>query len=228
MINKHSVNLTKYYLCSDHFDNDCFTDTTHQKLNKTRQFVPTPTIFENNFEDTVRTVNRNKNNFVTYYRVGSSEKKWTTIKGPPLEISKVHYGFKNENQERRDVEVYDVKEETPTKRTKYDDTDTDIAVEYIIEQADEESDALLDSMLEKVPDEICRLCAKMNVIENLVSIFDGEGNFTPITNCIHLMPNNLILENDGLPQYACTECLEKLQGCSDIIDSFINKQAEFY
>ncbi|CAO1428561.1 unnamed protein product [Diamesa serratosioi] len=224
LINKHSVNLTKYYLCSDHFDNDCFTDTTHQKLNKTRQFVPTPTIFENNFEDNVRTVNRNKINFVPYYKVVGPDNKWTTIKAPPLAISKVHYGFKNQKQEKNAVEVYAVKEET--KRAKYDDTD--IAVEYIIEQTDEETDTLLDSMLEKVPDEMCRLCAKMNGIENLVSIFDGEGNFTPIANCIHLMPNNLICENDGLPQYACTECLEKLQGCSDLIDSFINKQAEFY
>lgn len=216
--------MTKYYLCSDHFDSDCFTDTSHQKLNKTRQFVPTPTIFENNFEDTVRTVNMNKTNFVPYYKVSAPDTKWATIKAPPLEISQVHYGFKNQKQEKNAVEVYDIKEEKPTKRAKF--YDNDIAVEYIIEQTEDENDTM-DSMLEKV-DEMCRLCAKIDVIENLVSIFDGEGNFTPIANCIHLMPNNLICENDGLPQYACTECLEKLQGCSDIIDSFINKQAEFY
>lgn len=226
LINKHSVNLTKYYLCSVHFDSDCFTDTSHQKLNKTRQFVPSPTIFEDNFEDTVRTVTINKNKFAPYSKFSAPETKWETIKAPKLAISKVHYGFKNEKEEENAVEVYDIKEETQTKRAKYHDDD--IAVEYIIEQSEEETDTMLDSTLEKVPEEMCRLCAKMNLIENLVPIFDGEGNFTPIANCIQLMPNNIIFENDGLPQNACSDCLEKLQGCSDIIDTFINKQAEFY
>lgn len=222
LMNKLSVNLTKYYLCSVHFDNDCFTDTTHQKLNKTRQFVPTPTIFEDNFEDAVRIVNTNKKKFSPYTKYSAPESKWETIKGPKLEISKVHYGFKKHKQEKNNEEVYDIMEEEPPKRAKY--YDDDIAVEYIIEQVEEETETLLD----KVPEEMCRLCAKMDAIDNLVPIFDGEGNFTSMANCIQLMPNNIIFENDGLPQNACTDCLEKLQGCSDIIDMFINKQAEFY
>ncbi|CAO1428463.1 unnamed protein product [Diamesa tonsa] len=226
LINKHSVNLTKYYLCSVHFDSDCFTDTSHQKLSKTRQFVPTPTIFENNFEDTVRTVTTNKRKFASYTKYSAPETKWESIKAPKLAITKVHYGYKNLKKEKIDEEIYDVMEESPPKRAKYYDEDCRVAVEYIIEQEAEEEEP--ETLLEKVPEEMCRLCTKMEVIENLVPIFDGEGNFTPMANCIQLMPNNIIFENDGLPQNACTDCLEKLQGCSDIIDMFINKQAEFY
>lgn len=55
LVEKTLKNLIKYYLCSEHFTDDCFTSEHKTNLKKTSRpiTVPIPTIFESNIEQYV-------------------------------------------------------------------------------------------------------------------------------------------------------------------------------
>ncbi|XP_062536553.1 uncharacterized protein LOC134205368 isoform X2 [Armigeres subalbatus] len=56
LLDKSINNIIKYFLCSEHFSNECFLDPPHNtKLKKTIRpvVVPIPTIFHNNFNECV-------------------------------------------------------------------------------------------------------------------------------------------------------------------------------
>lgn len=74
-------------------------------------------------------------------------------------------------------------------------------------------------------DDLCRLCAAKSETE-MIQIFDECGELSADAQCIKLMPN--IQYNDGLPQAACFNCLEKLHGCANIIDGFVANQRLFF
>ncbi|XP_058813995.1 uncharacterized protein LOC131677911 isoform X2 [Topomyia yanbarensis] len=56
LLEKSLNNIIKYFLCSEHFSDECFQDSPHnRKLKKTSRpvVVPIPTIFQNNFVECV-------------------------------------------------------------------------------------------------------------------------------------------------------------------------------
>lgn len=104
--------------------------------------------------------------------------------------------------------------------------------EHIKEESD---DSKLQTTFEDIKDEeevkveyieeidnLCRLCAKSET--EMIQIFNEDGELN--AHCIKLMPN--IQLNDGLPQMACFNCLEKLQSCANIIDGFVANQQLFF
>lgn len=72
---------------------------------------------------------------------------------------------------------------------------------------------------------VCRLCTKPEC--ELLPIFNENGELSTETECFKLMPASVIQFNDGLPQYVCFNCLEKLQSCANIIDGFVMNQNIF-
>lgn len=72
-------------------------------------------------------------------------------------------------------------------------------------------------------DDLCRLCAKVET--DMLQIFNDSGELTADAQCFKLMPD--IKFNDGLPQMACFNCIEKLANCAYIIDGFESNQQLF-
>lgn len=100
--------------------------------------------------------------------------------------------------------------------------------ETYVEYLDEELEiSRTDQTTESIGmfDVFCRLCAR--TAEELIPIFDEDGDLHEETECLKLMPSGLIGRDDGLPQYTCAECLEKLQSCVNIIDGFVFNQTLF-
>lgn len=189
---KSIQNLTKYYLCSDHFASDAFIDANVEdksflRLNKLYSIpLPDKELFENNLMKNVKSVTRNPQKFVTYTKHSTTEKSPRKVK---------------------------VKEEKPVA------IEDNIEAEYIDESLEVSLAAENDSLL-------CRLCAASSSHE-LLSIFNEQGELYSDTECLRLMPPGLIEKDDGLPQFVCFPCLEKLQACSNVIDGFISNQNLF-
>lgn len=68
LLEKPLLRIIKYYICSVHFTEDCFSDPPNNKTLKriSRPFqVPVPTIFESNFDQVLAPIN-NKSQLQTY------------------------------------------------------------------------------------------------------------------------------------------------------------------
>ncbi|KAG5669098.1 hypothetical protein PVAND_016995 [Polypedilum vanderplanki] len=192
---KKLLNLTKYYLCSDHFTSKDFAnpnveDKSFLVLNRTPNFVPLPSQFENNLQKNVEVVMKNADKFVNY-----TKKEGTSMTNENKKLKLGKRKFDEINFEVSNIEA-ETNEQIMTE------------IEYIEEV-----------------ENICRLCAKPEF--ELVQIFNENGELTPETECIKIMPSSVIQFNDGLPQHACIGCLEKLQQCVDIVDGFVLNQDLF-
>jgi hypothetical protein len=201
-MDKKIDNLTKYHLCSDHFSDDAFqdpkvNDKSFLKLNKFPS-IPIPTIFENNLLKNVAKVAKNPEKFVGY-------NKHTAFESPKPEHEVVMKRPKLKLEAKPTVEIEQVKEEY---------LDEELEIEQTTET------------IEPVDiNTFCRLCAKTP--PDLISIFDRNGDLHSDTKCFRLMPEGIIAFNDGLPQNVCFDCVEKLQSCFNIIDTFVENQNMF-
>lgn len=207
LLEKKIENITKYYICSDHFDQLAFLnpdveDKAWLKLNKTYS-IPLPSIFEDNLMANVKCVSENKEKFVNYTK--------HVVPSIKLECS---------------PEIRQSKRDVHHKNQQVDDTNKDDEEhqEYIeevleISRADDDQEDSIDI------NAFCRLCARN--LNNLVPLFSESGDFNIETECLKLMPPGLIAKDDGLPQYSCMECIDKLQSCATIIDSFVCNQNLF-
>lgn len=223
---KRLENLTKYYLCSDHFSPDCFLnpdveDKSFLRLNRVFS-IPNPSIFEDNLMKNVKLVTENPEKFVNYTRYSLNDPP------PKRETRKVAVQKRVEREIREDVklEQEDVVQESVVSTIEQEEIITEPA-EYIDDYIVEE-DLEISRTNEDEPiniNEYCRLCARN--IEVLIPIFDDNGDFTEEAECLNVMPTGLIQMNDNLPQSACNDCLDKLQACANVIDGFVVNQTLF-
>lgn len=187
-------------MCCDHFSKDAFIDpNAAESLLKLKKYpsIPIPTIFENNLLSTVEKVSKNPEKFVSYSK---------------------HTAYDTSNPEHREI---------LQKRLKVREEARNIDPSEMNEEYLEEIEIERDTeVLESVDiNTFCRLCGKNNT--DMISIFDFNGELHPDTKCFRLMPQGMISFNDGLPQYACFECIDKLQSCLSIIDGFVANQTMF-
>lgn len=200
LLEKKLDNLTKYYLCSDHFkDEDFLNPETDDKqlliLKRNNQCIPIPSKFEDNLMQNINLAMENQENFKSY-------KRPTITKHESL-INVVYY-------------------EPPTKKN---DEETYEEVEINPENIMGQEEHLIE-FIEETDFQICRLCAKS--ASDMLMIFNNDaGTFTPETECVRLMPSGIISKDDGLPQTICYECRDKLQKCADLINGFVDNQSLF-
>ncbi|XP_062701747.1 THAP domain-containing protein 1 B isoform X2 [Aedes albopictus] len=74
LLDKSLSNIIKYFLCSEHFSDDCFQDPPHnRKLKKTSRpvVVPIPTIFHNNFNECVSKALKEERTSMSVIEVGN-------------------------------------------------------------------------------------------------------------------------------------------------------------
>lgn len=202
-MDKKLDNLTKYHLCSDHFENSSFVDAnvadkSFLKLKKVPS-IPMPTIFENNLLKTVQKVTQNPEKFVNYSKLtaidtSTAENRENFYRTRHNEIKSV-----TKREEEKEAEAF----------TEYEELE--------IERDDEVEEIDINSF--------CRLCARNS--GNLIAIFNENGEFNAETESLKLMPDGMITKDDGYPQGTCLECVEKLQSCFNIIDGFVLNQSLF-
>lgn len=201
LLDKKIGNLTKYYLCSDHFSREDFLnpdvdDKSFLRLKKIPS-VPIPSIFEDNLMKNVQSAVENAEKFVTYSKSRTLSDQVFTI----------------DNKRTLNITEKILLGNPSPKKSKHEE------IEHIVEYVKPEDEPY------EIDTNICRLCA--NNCLDLIQIFDDDGNFYAETECFSLMPVGVISKDDGLPQFTCTECLEKLQSCSNIIDNFVQNQSLF-
>lgn len=201
LLDKKIGNLTKYYLCSDHFTNDDFLnpdvdDKSFLRLKKIPS-APIPSIFEDNLMKNVQSAVENADKFVTYSKSRTQQDSLISLdQKRSLNITeKILFGSPSAKKSRHEPEVEEIEYLNP------------------------------EDQFELVENNICRLCA--NNCLDLIAIFDEDGNYYAETECFSIMPQGVITKDDGHPQFACTECLEKLQSCSNTIDNFLHNQSLF-
>lgn len=211
MADKKLANLTKYFICSEHFTDDDFAnpeveDKAFLRLNKIPSF-PNPSIFEDNLLQTVETLKYHSDKFINYSKAAHGEPckrsvsrdvKPTIIENRVLVPAEKEESFA---QEVSDEEMLLYEEEFIEEPT----------------EAVEPENATLD--------DYCRLC--VTCPGELIPIFNNKGKLYKFTQCLSLMPQGLINPDDGAPQYVCQECVKKLQSCADVIGKFVNNQNVF-
>lgn len=220
MADKKLANLTKYFICSEHFTEDAFQnpeveDKSLLRLNKIPSF-PNPSIFEDNLMQTVETVKHHSEKFINYSKAALcdvSKKNNTSfvMKHPPVSSTSIY-----ENT-RLEPPVAEVQEETFGEVSEQD--------MMLYEEFIEETTEAVQAESEENMDDYCRLC--VTCAPELIPIFNNKGKLYKLTQCLSLMPPGMINVDDGLPQYVCQECLTKLRSCVNIIDNFVDNQNLF-
>lgn len=116
-MDKKLENLTKYYLCSDHFAPDAFTnpeieDKSFLRLNRLYN-IPLPSIFEDNLMKNVKSVTQHPEKFVNYT-------KHPTIES--MTNSRIQYGNEDEVQVKTECYEEYIEEDLEITRANVDDT----------------------------------------------------------------------------------------------------------
>lgn len=130
------------------------------------------------------------------------------------------------NYTKQTIETSPKQTKRKSKEIYFEPISKEESAEYLEESLEDE---LINTTESIDIDTYCRLCAtntSSNTCE-LLPIFDEKGQLHAYTECLKLMPNGLIVKDDGLPQYVCEYCLEKLQSCANIIDGFVVNQSLF-
>lgn len=173
-------------------------------LNRSHNHIPLPTRFENNLEQNLQSVIQNSEKFMKFTRVeldANGEKK---KRGAKRKNDQTSWVVETSNDEQYN-ENYNIEEENVKEEGNVIEE-----IEYIEEI-----------------DDICRLCATQTQTNERVHIFNEYGELTEEAESISIMPKDTIQFNDGLPQNACLNCLEKLESCVSIINGFVNNQSLF-
>lgn len=208
MVEKTLKNLIKYYLCSEHFTNDCFTSETRTNLKKTSRpiTVPIPTIFESNIEQYVPKSATKTSNYVINKTIESAKEYFIEHSVQVQEETTNHQAEDDEDDNTDQFQNYLIG------TTLHEDTLQDNNEENEIIYFDKvsnidslenfylkEGDCVDETMniLETVDtiDEpkqlfvVCRLCASEFTFDEVVSIFNTDFGITEYLE--RLMPNEV-------------------------------------
>lgn len=227
--------ITKYYLCSEHFSDDCFSDPPNNtRLKKTLYplNIPVPTIFKCNIDKYIPSTKRTSVNDDTDdgERTKRQQCAYGSISMESLSVFHDHYNYADISSCSASFFNDDFQNENSF-----------------------DCDAL-NHITEEIPHTIfnCRLCAKSYTsTEHLTdlsvepTIYDKLNSILPNQVLISLNISNIrmdiwiwnslfsfflvfmqIKSDDHLSHQACNNCLEKLNTCIDIINSFKDAQLD--
>lgn len=207
MLEKELNKLTKYYICSEHFEDDCFLDPetkTRLKKNLRPIKVPIPTIFKCNFDKVIPKDISLIRPVTTSIKIKCSPTKST--KSP---ATKQHSPVKlrqsgGESQKKESEEVSQFIENIELK-------DDEHLVEICEIETEEETEILIEQ-------NVCRLC--FGTFDELIDIF---SEVTILEQLNIVLPGEIHSE-DSLPHGICSKCIEELDTASRILTKFNNTQ----
>lgn len=213
--------LIKYYLCSEHFEEDCFHDPkARDKLKKSKRpvKVPIPTIFKCNFDDVIP---KNRHTTVSYgnpRRAAKSERESPDVIEVVVEEASSGNCFKNEREpvitlKRRGaaVEVFNVAHKLLS--------DEEVSI------GEEEEQHTVDEIILCTSMDVCRLCGSIFDLtdDELDVIFENAETLHRLNT---LMPGEIV-EDHKLPKFICISCSNDLETASRIVTKFRNTQEKF-
>ncbi|XP_055697034.1 uncharacterized protein LOC129798086 [Phlebotomus papatasi] len=211
LLSKPLLKLVKYFICSDHFEADCFLPGSKRSVLKKQMHpleIPVPTIFKSNIDKFVPKgllTNPQDESFQDQPSTPSDSK--ATNSPPKIKIL-------NQTIFRTDV-TYDELEPIEA-------SDFEILEECLETNEDEDPETGRQAYFAN----LCRLCSqKVDPNENfrLVPIFKRKD----IVDMLNVILPNVIQEDDGWPQDICDLCLEKVKLCYSLVSSFIEAQDNF-
>lgn len=232
LLEKSLCNIIKYYLCSEHFSDDCFQDPPHnRKLRKTSRpvVVPIPTIFHNNFNECVsKSLKEEKTDQPTEILV------LNTLELPQEPMSNDIIDRRRAMNEADEVQAMEpiILEAiddnlVPTDievvhydglKVEEDHTLTDMDEEQIQFQPEDDTFERISSYTEiDIGPTSCRLCLAIKKNELFVPIFEYGSEAAYILEA--LLPG-AVKPDDGLPQQICLACLESATRCLSTIEKF--------
>lgn len=211
LLEKSINNIVKYYLCSEHFTDECFIDPPfNRKLRKTSRpmVVPIPTIFRNNFKECVSQslkeeiddsqLSQQMDDIIDFNPISE-----TTELVDPLLLDD-YIAIDHDQSSCEGIEQF----------VQYTDD-----VTSLVEEDKEEDDAEEEEIHSPEPETspaICRLCLS-NGNELLVPIFEDGSEVAYILE--RILPD-MISPDDGFSQQVCLKCLEDATRCLNTIEAF--------
>ncbi|XP_055586201.1 uncharacterized protein LOC129738896 [Uranotaenia lowii] len=233
LLEKNINNITKYFLCSEHFTEDCFLDPPYnRKLKKTTRpvKVPTPTIFRNNFHQCVtQSLNEEHLTSERIYNVLLEDTSTTnTMSEETLldgEINDLRATNLSCDKSAQELEIEDglADEGDSSLRADALAVVASYGLHDMLPQSEKDDLDILDDTLEPnihIFDDTpsnCRLCLSVKENELLIPIFTEDSKIECILDSI--IPGEITL-NDGFSQYICLECLESATRCLKTIQRF--------
>lgn len=209
MVEKTLKNLIKYYLCSEHFTDDCFTSDQKTNLKKTSRpiTVPIPTIFESNIEQYVPKSATKTSNYIFNKSIESAKEYFIeenvqeeeTIQAEEEEDDNADQ-FQNYLIETTLQNVEDTLQDNESNEgiiyfQKVSNIDDPLDNFYLKDDGDCVDETM--SILETVdsidePKQLfatCRLCASEFTFDEVVSIFNTDFGISEFLD--RLMPNEV-------------------------------------
>ncbi|XP_038109216.1 THAP domain-containing protein 1-like [Culex quinquefasciatus] len=218
LLEKNLNNIVKYYLCSEHFTNDCFQDPPHnRKLKKTSRptmVVPIPTIFRNNFDECVsKSLKEDKADVQLQEQLPEDSGGCSYLAGHQTELQdplllEEYIAFNQDHDQ--DSEIL----EEHFVQSSDDFESLAGKEEELVEEEDEECQF---SEAEPSPN-LCRLCLSNGDNELLVPIFGDGSEMAYILE--RILPDYPICPGDGFSQKVCLTCLEDATRCLNTIETF--------
>lgn len=208
--------LVKYYLCSDHFTDDCFLDPEKTRLKKSLRpiQVPIPTIFQCNLADVM------PRDVSMPLPKKSHKRSMPTVQyQSPVKESSLSPAFKYiVTTDDGDSEVVICDDNNDL----VDQEEESLGQEHPSIEEEEEEEELVEM---EIRPSICRLCNVDYSREedglNLKYIFDDQG-FLDALN--YILPDGQINRGDEYSQYACQYCVTNVETSFIIVSNLRRTQ----
>ncbi|XP_058467898.1 THAP domain-containing protein 1-like [Malaya genurostris] len=215
LLEKSLNNIIKYFLCSEHFTDECFQDhPMNRKLKKSSRpvMVPIPTIFQNNFNECVSKLLKEEHCSLptsSFERRGKDSHEHTIKElavDDPIQVCA-------ELEEPLFVTTVDDFIVGNNLATKKEITSQENMLTFVDTIA--ELQGKYDSVIIELMN--CRLCLTAKTNDQLIPIYNDGKDIAHILE--RIMPDT-IKPNDGFPQQICLACLEAATQCINTIEKF--------
>ncbi|XP_065080949.1 uncharacterized protein LOC135703607 [Ochlerotatus camptorhynchus] len=249
LLEKSINNIIKYFLCSEHFSDDCFQDPPHnRKLKKTSRpvVVPIPTIFHNNFNECVSKSLKEERRVITQddavsliqYQEQSSDEidsensiiverlnECDDIQMPaglmePLLLTTVDDLIITSEHQYSDTEITEVVQYDDVK----EDEDKEEQIVTIIDSAtpqhvQRQDDGDVESTYSEIIIGLSSCRLCLSAKENELLIPIFDDG-SEVAYILESILPGAVKKDDGFPQQVCLVCLESATRCLNTIEKF--------
>ncbi|XP_021931565.1 zinc finger protein 813-like isoform X2 [Zootermopsis nevadensis] len=221
LLDKPVEQLSKFLLCADHFEPHWFLNPKY-KTTFIRTGQPVPTIFYNNLADFVpKSLQKSFALKNTDHHLGTEVIDQGNCLCHNMNVfeNDVENSVQQSTEELeailRDGDASDGSQfKFATSDTQTDAEDCTVEIKFDLDSYVEDSSAIRGCH------KICRLCAHLVYEYKLISIFSPDKTKCLANKMNRLLPEK-VLEGDGLPEHICNSCVNKLNECDMVIQSFI-------
>lgn len=239
LLEKPLNNIIKYYLCSTHFEDDCFVDETKTTLKKElKPFkVPLPTKFESNFQQFLPQTDEPKREKSEVLIISKNPSEDTRIEY----ISPLTVNYEDNDNSKLEIDENVLTDDQSDPEYMIDEiehhyennNDTEIDEELLLDDGLVIVSTNDDTLGVESPNNtvcannflICRLCGNAYPSDYIISFHEINQSFELIAK---FLPHLSITLDDNHPQQTCKFCLDKVEQCCKIMVSIETVQEKYF